>query len=184
MPVPKIVLNCVEYIELSGMKQEGLYRVSGAGTLVNHLRATLDKDPDYPLEDVVQDIHTVTSLLKLFFRELEDSLFPKATFKSIIEISKMTDERLRLIKIHEHINSLHDANYATLKCMAGHLSRYTNFSRRVANSPASKMNAANLSIVWAPTFVDSINEPDASDLKYASRVIEIVIANYDNIFDE
>ncbi|KAJ2994462.1 hypothetical protein HDV02_001557 [Globomyces sp. JEL0801] len=176
-PVPYIVINCTDYIEASGLSQEGLYRMSGSGTQLQAIRAALDKDPQFPLEDIVTDIHTVTGVIKLFFRELSEPLFPKNMYNSLIDASKEEDSRIRLIKIHELVNELHDANYATLKHLAGHLSRVASFAED------NKMNEVNLGIVWGPTLIDSGAGPDPMNMKYASRVVEVIISNFDHIFD-
>ncbi|KAI8891900.1 hypothetical protein BC833DRAFT_613084 [Globomyces pollinis-pini] len=176
-PVPYIVINCTDYIEASGLSQEGLYRMSGSGTQLQAIRAALDKDPQFPLEDIVTDIHTVTGVIKLFFRELSEPLFPKNMYNSLIDASKEEDSRIRLIKIHELVNELHDANYATLKHLAGHLSRVASFA------DDNKMNEVNLGIVWGPTLIDSGAGPDPMNMKYASRVVEVIISNFDHIFD-
>jgi hypothetical protein len=42
-PIPRIVSNCVEYIEASGLMQEGLYRMSGSSAQVMKLKSILDK---------------------------------------------------------------------------------------------------------------------------------------------
>jgi hypothetical protein len=83
---------------------------------------------------------------------------------------------MRLIQIHEIVNSLHDANYATLKYLVCHLAQVSTFEAD------NKMNEANLGIVWGPTLIDS-GKVDTIDLKYSSMVIEIIISNYDQIFD-
>ncbi|KAJ3303333.1 hypothetical protein HDV03_003982 [Kappamyces sp. JEL0829] len=177
-PIPTIVTNTVEYIEASGgLSQEGLYRLSGSGSMVQQLRSHLDSNPGFALEDVVQDIHTVTGVLKLFFRELRDPLFPREMFKDIIAAIKLEDPRLKLIKVHEQINLLHDANYATLKYLSCHLARVA------AHDSVNKMSAANLGIVWGPTLLDSGLTPDASDLKYSSEVVELIISNVSQIFE-
>jgi hypothetical protein len=43
IPIPRIVSNCVEYIEASGLMQEGLYRLSGSSAQVMKLKSILDK---------------------------------------------------------------------------------------------------------------------------------------------
>jgi hypothetical protein len=59
----------------------------------------------------------------MFFRELPDPLFPVIIYRSVIEASKIEDSRLRLIQIHEIVNSLDDSNYATLRFITSHLSK-------------------------------------------------------------
>lgn len=83
----------------------------------------------------------------------------------------------KLIHIHEIINELHDANYATLKYLILHLSKVA------ALEGENKMSPANLGIVWGPTLIDSGGIPDPNDLKHQSKIIEIVISKFDHIFE-
>jgi hypothetical protein len=45
------------------------------------------------------------------------------------------------------------------------------------------MSIGNLAIVWGPSLLDSGLAPDASDLKYSSLVVELIVANVAEIFD-
>lgn len=123
------------------------------------------------------DCHTAAVLLKLFFRELTDPLFPKSMFAQLIDAGRMQDERLRLIQIHELINELPDPNYATLRLLGKHLYMIS------INSEINKMGVTNLSIVWGPTLIDSQGAPDPMEMKYSSQVIEVVLQNYNQIFE-
>jgi hypothetical protein len=174
-PIPKIVRNLVQYIEQTSFREEGLYRISGAAAQINQLKSLLDKNPDYPLEDIVTDCHTVTGCLKLFFRELNDSLFPASSVDKFMQAAKVSDPRLRLIQIHEQVNLLHDAHYATLKYILSHLWKVAHFEQH------TKMNDFSLGIVWGPTLIRGA--PNSEEMRLQSLIIEILIANYDHIFD-
>ncbi|KAJ1341638.1 hypothetical protein BSLG_003750 [Batrachochytrium salamandrivorans] len=152
-PVPTVVLRCIEYIEMC--------------------------DPaSVRFEQIVEDIHALTGALKLFFRELPEPLLPRHIYHQLIDAAKIGDDRMRLIQIHELVNTLEDAHYATLKCLAGHLWRVQ------SDSSVNKMSIGNLGIVWGPTLMDSPDSgADASDLKYQSKAIETIVANFDHIFD-
>ncbi|KAH6599688.1 hypothetical protein BASA50_002824 [Batrachochytrium salamandrivorans] len=178
-PVPTVVLRCIEYIEMCGMSTPGLYRVSGSSGQVQKLKQSLDKDPaSVRFEQIVEDIHALTGALKLFFRELPEPLLPRHIYHQLIDAAKIGDDRMRLIQIHELVNTLEDAHYATLKCLAGHLWRVQ------SDSSVNKMSIGNLGIVWGPTLMDSPDSgADASDLKYQSKAIETIVANFDHIFD-
>jgi Rho GTPase-activating protein RGD1 len=79
--VPIIIQNCIDYIQSTGLYQEGLYRVSGNSQLITQLKFNLDQNSNLQLEDVVKDIHSVTGVLKLFFREMREPLIPREMFK-------------------------------------------------------------------------------------------------------
>lgn len=73
------------------------------------------------LEGGKWDVFDVASLLKLFFRELPDPLFPRALYHQFMDVGRMEDSKRRLIAVHELINRLHDSNYATLRLLSKHL---------------------------------------------------------------
>jgi hypothetical protein len=66
-------------------------------------------------------VNDVTLLLKMFFRELPDPVFPRALYHQFMDAGRMEDPKRRLIAVHELINRLHDANYATLRDLMKHL---------------------------------------------------------------
>nr|KAJ3422486.1 hypothetical protein HK105_007865 [Polyrhizophydium stewartii] len=165
-PVPLVVIRCIEYIETCGIGLPGIYRVSGPNGQVQKL------------DQVVEDIHALTGVLKLFFRELPDPLLPRHMYRQFIDAAKIDDERMRLIQIHELVNTLDDAHYATLKCLAGHLWRVR------CNESENKMTITNLGIVWGPTLMDPPDATsDAMDLKFQSKVVETIVGNFEHIFD-
>lgn len=47
----------------------------------------------------------------------------------------------------------------------------------------NKMSETNLGIVFGPTLIDSQSPPDPTEMGYQSKVVELVICNYSQIFD-
>lgn len=70
------------------LKTVGLYRKLGSHIQIQKSRTILDNGVDMPeIQDVTSDIHVMTGLLKLFFRELPDSLLPKSFCNAFIDAS-------------------------------------------------------------------------------------------------
>lgn len=84
------------------------------------------------------DINNVASLMKLWLRELPEPLLTHNLHQGFIEAasthqdilvrtsltyfsSELDIDRMRHIRLHERVNDLPDANYATLKYFLGHL---------------------------------------------------------------
>ncbi|ORY36303.1 RhoGAP-domain-containing protein [Rhizoclosmatium globosum] len=178
--VPTIVDKCIQAVEKYGLRTQGLYRVSAAHHAVQKLRGVLDKDVDkVNLDEWAEEISVVSSALKLYFRELPDSLFPKSMYHAFIDAAKIEDERMRLISIHELVNQLNDAHYSTLQALIGHLHNVQQLEAE------NRMGIQNLAIVWGPTLMDC---PDASnfepsELRLQSRVLETVLLNFSRIFE-
>ncbi|KAF5353151.1 hypothetical protein D9758_008738 [Tetrapyrgos nigripes] len=150
--VPPIMRKCCEAIEKYGLESQGIYRLSGTTSKVQKLKQLLDKDLDSVDLDSPEwssDINNVTSVLKMWLRELPEPLMTFTLQQSFIEAAKIENDRLRHIRLHERVNDLPDPNYATLKYLLGHL--YQVYQHSSANS----MSVQNLAIVFGPTLFGS-----------------------------
>uniref|UniRef100_A0AAY4BQD0 SLIT-ROBO Rho GTPase activating protein 3 n=1 Tax=Denticeps clupeoides TaxID=299321 RepID=A0AAY4BQD0_9TELE len=75
-PIPLVVESCVRYINLYGLQQQGIFRVPGSQVEVNDIKIHLKEDPLID-DQSDHDINSVAGVLKLYFRGLENPLFPK-----------------------------------------------------------------------------------------------------------
>ena|SRR6218665_366591 len=82
--IPRFVRECVQAIEKNDMKAEGLYRACGNLSNVQKLRFDINSEKYKSLysED---DVHVLTGLLKMFFRNMPDPLFPSDMFVKLID---------------------------------------------------------------------------------------------------
>ncbi|KAI9336213.1 hypothetical protein DFJ73DRAFT_850721 [Zopfochytrium polystomum] len=181
--VPLIVTKCIEAVEKYGLRMAGLYRVSGGHSQIQKLRAQFDKGCErVSLDEFADAIPVVTSVLKLYFRELPDTLLPRLMCSEFTEAARIEDPRARLIQTHEIINRLPDANYATLQALMAHL-----WSVQQLESE-NRMSSQNLSLIWGPTLMDSVesislNQGVEDELRLQSRIVETIISNFDRIFE-
>lgn len=82
--VPLVVVKCTEAVEASGLKTVGLYRISGTSTQIQRLKSLFDRScasVDLSTEENGMDVNNITSVLKLWFRELPDPLFPQSSYQ-------------------------------------------------------------------------------------------------------
>ncbi|KAJ3228791.1 hypothetical protein HDU77_001746, partial [Chytriomyces hyalinus] len=87
-----VVTRCIEYLEQKSggalMKEEGIYRLSGATSAIQSLKLAFDLESDLNLlrlsEMEILDLHAVTGLLKLYLRELPDSVLGHGDVKKDI----------------------------------------------------------------------------------------------------
>jgi len=189
LEIPEILTKCANFIERYGLNTVGVYRLSGSNSAIQKLRALFDRDASQVTlteDSNVQDVlNNVTGVLKLYFRELPDSLFTQELYSEFIEASKTDDDRKRLVEIHELVNRLPDPNYLTLRYLIAHLDRVQ------ANQKVNKMGISNLSIIWGPTLFGGCNtsksdgsDPDQFiDMKYQCKVVEVILSNCYAIFD-
>lgn len=182
---PVLLEKCIEFIESSNLGVDGLYRVPGSSSVVNKVKQAFENgkfwsyaDPSISLSDYAEDVHNVTSLLKLYFRLLPDPLFTKSLYQQFIQAAKIDDvqSRLRTVTVHELVNALPDPNYATLRELLKHLSAVC------AKSDENLMTVGNLAIVWGPTLLDPAGD-FPMDFKMQAKTVEIVLSNFDAIFE-
>lgn len=76
---------CVCFVLLSGLQQEGLFRVSASVRAVDSLKQRLDRDEEVDLEQEAE-VCTVASLLKLYLRELPEGLVHSCIHNTLIQL--------------------------------------------------------------------------------------------------
>jgi len=148
--VPDVMMKCCEAIEKWGLTSQGIYRISGTVSKVGKLKERLDRDVstvNLDEEEWTSDINVVASAMKLWLRELPDPLLTYELHSDFLEAAKIENDRLRHIRLHERVNELPDANYATLKYFLGHLYRISQ------HAEVNNMSISNLSIVFGPTLL-------------------------------
>ncbi|GAA5933758.1 uncharacterized protein JCM15063_001410 [Sporobolomyces koalae] len=148
--VPRVLEKCAEAIELYGLESMGIYRLSGTTSRVQRLKNALDRDlegTDLLSEDNLSDINDIAAVLKLWFRELPEPLLTWELYHQFIDVSKIENDRLRHIRLHERVNELPDPNYATLKFLMGHLDKVAQ------RESSNQMSVSNLAIVFGPNLL-------------------------------
>lgn len=191
--VPSVLALCITVIEKRGLDAQGLYRQSGAGSRVVAVKRAFDSDMMLAsrllTEEAETDVHTVTSVLKLWLRELPEPLIPSSLYQGFIDAARIPSPRLRYIRIHERVNELPDAHYATLKILMAHLALVA------SHAETNQMTAANLAIVWGPTLCrppldsgsgaapgDPAQLDRLSETPLQNRAVETIIEYFRDIF--
>lgn len=137
--LPWIQVTLSEMImELGGRETEGIFRVSADADEVVKVKCMLD---NFQIPDKCDylDAHTPASVLKLWYRELEDPLIPEPLYNECITI--MDAEKARSI-----IDRLPYLNKKVFMYLLAFLQKFTHPSV-VFNT---KMDCSNLAMVWAP----------------------------------
>lgn len=184
--IPMVLKCCAEFIEQFGIV-DGVYRLSGITSNIQKLRRAFDEEriPDLTQPDIKQDIHAVTSLLKMYFRELPNPLCTYQLYDNFVEaIQARTDvEDLRLKMIKQTVRKLPPPHYRTLKYLACHLCRIAKHSANTG------MTERNIAICWAPNLLRSpaLESGGVAALRgvgVQAVVTEYLIVNSVLIFDD
>ncbi|KFD52962.1 hypothetical protein M514_06078 [Trichuris suis] len=150
--IPPVVEFCIYEIERRGLETEGLYRVSGSHEEIERLRMHFDSDcVSDPIQTcMVDDVHALTGLLKLYFRLLPIPLITYAARRELVHIFRYCQDDLEKVKhvkrvLHE---TLPPANYAVLQLFMLHLKRVADYSDR------NRMTEENLSRILVLTLMN------------------------------
>ncbi|KAJ3113218.1 hypothetical protein HK100_002057 [Physocladia obscura] len=167
-----VVSRCLEFLESPAViAEEGIYRLSGSKLQIQALRKQFDADGDVDLVRLrdegkeIVDVHVVTGLLKLYLRELADSVLGEGQIKlDLLKCAHLPDKSDRTKELTHLLPQLPDVNYALLKRIAQHLNLI------IQNKDLNKMSINNLSIVFAPT----LNVP--------GQLLQVMILDWETVF--
>uniref|UniRef100_A0A4W6BUN6 SLIT-ROBO Rho GTPase-activating protein 1 n=1 Tax=Lates calcarifer TaxID=8187 RepID=A0A4W6BUN6_LATCA len=178
--IPLLVESCIRCINLHGLQHQGIFRVSGSQVEVNDIKNSFERGND-PLidEESNHDINSVAGVLKLYFRGLENPLFPKDRFNDLISCVRIENLYERAQCIRKILLGVPRATLVVMRYLfafLNHLSQY---------SDENMMDAGNLAIVFGPTLLPT---PDTLDQvacqAHVNEVIKTVILHHDNIFPD
>nr|KAF6406113.1 Rho GTPase activating protein 33 [Molossus molossus] len=183
--VPQVLRCCSEFIEAHGVV-DGIYRLSGVSSNIQRLRHEFDSEriPELSGPTFLQDIHSVSSLCKLYFRELPNPLLTYQLYGKFSEAMSVPGEEERLVRVHDVIQQLPPPHYRTLEYLLRHLAR---MARHSANT---SMHARNLAIVWAPNLLRSMELESVGlggaaafrEVRVQSVVVEFLLTHVDVLF--
>lgn len=183
--LPQIVEWCTRTIEGRGKKDikslEGVYRLSGQVSHIKALKLSFDAGHPPTKYDAI-NIHSVGSLLKLYFRELPEPLCVFSLYSDFVRAARL-DTANRLAHMKKTLRGLPEEHYRTLSHLMEHLHHLS------LSSILTGMTCRNLAIVWAPNLLRSLRQDMASeeslrDIGVQAKVIECFIENYGELFKD
>lgn len=177
--IPAIVTRCIHEVEQRGMDTEGIYRKSGANSLVQVIRDGFEKNPDdYDISDPDIDIHAVTSTLKQYFRKLPTPLVTFEVYDKIIESGEITSQPARVEMLRRDFQALPEVHRDVLEYLMFHLKRV------VEHEKTNLMNSQNVAVVFAPTIMrpESLAR-EMTDVQKKNELMRFMVDNCDDIFD-
>lgn len=142
--MPALPWRCIDYLNMRGCEEEGLYRVPGAAHQVKYYEQKFDQERDIDLiaDDNLNDPNVIGSLFKNWLRQLPDEIFPKAVQGRIQQECQGAKSTPQMLK--DELSKLPPFNYYLLFAITCHISLLHSCSE------FNKMNYNNLCICFQP----------------------------------
>ncbi|XP_063053289.1 SLIT-ROBO Rho GTPase-activating protein 1 isoform X2 [Engraulis encrasicolus] len=178
--IPRVVESCIRFINLYGLQHQGIFRVSGSQVEVNDIKNSFERGND-PLvdEENNHDINSVAGVLKLYFRGLENPLFPKERFNDLLTCVRIENLYERALYVRKILLTVPRSVLIVMRYLfafLNHLSQY---------SDENMMDPYNLAICFGPTLMPT---PDLLDQvscqAHVNEVIKTIIIHHETIFPD
>ncbi|KAJ1304403.1 hypothetical protein OPQ81_005552 [Rhizoctonia solani] len=180
--VPIIVDKCIRAVEASAMDYEGIYRKTGGTTQSKAIIQLFEKgDYAFDLEDTdaFNDISSITSVLKSYFRQLPVPLLTFALHEQFVEAASIRDATAKHEVLVSLVRQLPPEHYHTLRYLMLHLSRVKDCSDE------NLMNARNIGVVFGPTLMRSSDPArEFGDMAGKALTIEWLVDNAPTVFSD
>ncbi|XP_064633392.1 SLIT-ROBO Rho GTPase-activating protein 1-like isoform X4 [Lineus longissimus] len=152
--IPLVIQSCIRIINLFGLHHQGIFRISGAQVEINEFKGMFEKGDD-PLLEVAdaKDINSVAGVLKSYFRELQEPLFPPHLFDEFIavgrcyNVSELESRQEWLDRVKELIQTLPRSIVIVMRYLFAFLSHLSEYSDE------NMMDPYNLAICFGPTLL-------------------------------
>lgn len=178
--IPKFLDQIFEAIESEGLKDVGIYRIGSSLSDLNATKLAIDKHGTLDFQEKSYDIHTLTSIVKSYFRELPESLLTDEVIESFVELKQNGFDELEreLVEYKRTLQLLPKPNYQTLKKLLAHLRVVTEYSDQ------NKMTASNIATVIGPALTEASNlEVLINNFGFMNSILGKLINHYDHVFD-
>ncbi|CAG5958319.1 SLIT-ROBO Rho GTPase-activating protein 1 isoform 3-T3 [Menidia menidia] len=178
--IPRVVESCIRYINLYGLQHQGIFRVSGSQLEVNDIKNSFERGND-PLTDDEDnhDINSVAGVLKLYFRGLENPLFPKERFNDLLSCIRIENLYERALYIRKILLTIPRSVLIVMRYLfafLNHLSQY---------SDENMMDPYNLAICFGPTLMPTPDSQDqVSCQAHVNEIIKTIIIHHESIFPD
>jgi len=169
--VPNFLVSAVDIIKQHGASLEGIFRISGSASELHSMKSEIDAGTPLTFDPSTDNIHNVSGLLKLYFRELPE---PLLTYEHCDEFVTNAGKPQNLKSV---VAKLPKENFTVLKFLVEFLHFIVGFDKQ------NKMTPSNLGIVIGPNVLRSKSDSDIVAVTAAGQaVIATLITSKDAIF--
>ncbi|TKS90092.1 SH3 domain-binding protein 1 [Collichthys lucidus] len=178
------IQECIHMLLRTGMREEGLFRLAAAASVVKRLKTCLDQETvDH--SEFSMDPHAVAGALKCYLRELPEPLMTFELYNDWFKAAGEKDLTEKLEQFKVLLKKLPPENYNNLRYLVQFLSLLSE------QQAVNKMTPSNIAIVLGPNLLWPRAEGEAAlfDMASASSVqvvtvIEPLIQYSSSLFPE
>lgn len=181
--IPFIVVDLIEEMRRRHVENiQGIFRLNGSDSRVKEIIERYNNGPISSFAEY-KDINDLSTTLKRYFRYMtfeKRPLIPFELYDCFIGLMNYGDEEKTNEVMKGLLKNLNQAKYKTL----GYLIKFLNDISK--NQSVNNMTAMNLAICITPNILvaPETNQSLMKESGLANQVIELMIKNYDQIFDE
>ncbi|XP_029911809.1 rho GTPase-activating protein 4-like isoform X1 [Myripristis murdjan] len=174
--IPLVVESCVRFINLNGLHHEGIFRVPGSQMEVNNLRDAFERGED-PLAERSYDLDSVAGVLKLYFRGLENPLFPIDSTNQLLECAQTENEANRAAQLKTVVSSYPAPVIIVMRYLFAFLHHVSQYSDE------NMMQPYNLAVCFGPSLIRGARDDDVVTLQaQINALVKSIILLHENIF--
>ncbi|KAK7939971.1 hypothetical protein WMY93_003297 [Mugilogobius chulae] len=164
------IQECIHMLLRTGMKEEGLFRLAAAASVVKRLKTCLDQGKvDH--SEFSMDPHAVAGALKSYLRELPEPLMTFELYNDWFNAAGEKEMTEKLKQFRELLKKMPPENYNNLRYLIQFLSLLSE------EQAVNKMTPSNIAIVLGPNLLWPLAEGEAAlfDMASASSVQVVTV---------
>ncbi|XP_015233383.1 PREDICTED: rho GTPase-activating protein 4 isoform X1 [Cyprinodon variegatus] len=174
--IPYVVESCIRFINLYGLHHEGIFRVPGSQMEVNVLRDAFERGED-PLSEQRYDLDSVAGVLKLYFRCLENPLFPIESTSQLLQCSQIKDDAERAAQLNAIVSSYPEPVIVVMRYLFAFLHHVSQYSDE------NMMQPYNLAVCFGPSLIRGLNDDEVVTLQpQINALVKGIILQHESIF--
>lgn len=182
--VPTAVERMFAEIEARGLREQGIYRISGSKSAVENLRRAWDQQPAESIDlstGEFSDIHTIAGAVKAWLRDLPEPLITFDSYDDLIATNAMENDE-RLYAMRDIIWKMPRCHFDVLRRTAEHLARV------VEEGEINKMLAHNVALVFGTSLLNPPPGPSSvaigfGNLGKAANVVKTIVTMHEWLFE-
>ena len=147
--VPEFVKKCIECIDNHQIKTD-IYGKTASPSKIQSLKTEIEKG-NLTILSNTSDVHTLTGLLTLFFRELPEPVIPWHVITELLHALTEEDEGSKIVQISKSLSLMPFPHQETLTFLIQHLNRVVQNDEVVSNF--KNLAFMNLAIIFAPNLM-------------------------------